>query len=191
MTAIKTTNIVEGNLAQEPKYFPKGQYVARIVFRIMHTDRKLNPQTNQWEDGRTTAVDVNFYGATAERYAQTIQQQPDAFAKGTAVAAWGELSDRPNTWTDRDGNPQATPVINGTRIIPNQLVNQRRANRQQPIPPACRNTPTRSRNRTRGRDNRHRPEPSRTGNRGRPTMTAPSIRMKKGTWKWNASKPLI
>ena len=65
MTAIKTTNIVEGNLAQEPKYFPKGQYVARIVFRIMHTDRKLNPQTNQWEDGRTTAVDVNFYGASS------------------------------------------------------------------------------------------------------------------------------
>ena len=28
MTAIKTTNIVEGNLAQEPKYFPQGQYVA-------------------------------------------------------------------------------------------------------------------------------------------------------------------
>lgn len=131
MTAIKTTNIVEGNLATEPKYFPKGQYVARIVFRIMHTDRKLNPQTNQWEDGRTTAVDVNFYGATAERYAQTIQQQPDVFAKGTAVVAWGELSDRPNTWTDRDGTPQATSVINGTRIIPNQLVNQRRVNRLQ------------------------------------------------------------
>lgn len=73
MTAIKTTNIVEGNLAQEPKYFPKGQYVARIVFRIMHTDRKLNPQTNQWEDGRTTAVDVNFYGATAERHAHHPQ----------------------------------------------------------------------------------------------------------------------
>lgn len=70
MTAIKTTNIVEGNLAQEPKYFPQGQYVARIVFRIMHTDRKLNPQTNQWEDGRTTAVDVNFYGATAGRVRQ-------------------------------------------------------------------------------------------------------------------------
>lgn len=131
MTAIKTTNIVEGNLATEPKYFPKGQYVARIVFRIMHTDRKLNPQTNQWEDGRTTAVDVNFYGLAAERYAQTVQQQPDVFAKGTAVVAWGELSDRPNTWIDRDGTPQATSVINGTRIIPNQLVNQRRANRQQ------------------------------------------------------------
>ena len=131
MTAIKTANIIEGNLATEPKYFPKGQYVARLVFRIMHTDRKLNQQTGQWENGRTTAVDVNFYGATAERYAQTIQQQPDVFAKGTAVVAWGELSDRPNTWIDRDGTPQATSVINGTRIIPNQLVNQRRANRQQ------------------------------------------------------------
>ena len=133
MTAIKTTNIIEGNLATEPKYFPKGQYVARIVFRIMHTDRKLNPQTNQWEDGRTTAVDVNFYGATAERYAQTIQQQPDAFAKGTAVAAWGELSDRPNTWTDRDGNPSHTRHQRHAHH-PNQLVNQRRANRQQSNP---------------------------------------------------------
>ena len=151
MTAIKTANIIEGNLATEPKYFPKGQYVARLVFRIMHTDRKLNQQTGQWEDGRTTAVDVNFYGATAERYAQTIQQQPDVFAKGTAVV----------------------PIASN------------------PIPPACRNTPTRSRNRTRGRDNRHRPEPSRTATGGRSTMTAPSIRMKKGTWKWNASKPLI
>lgn len=47
------------------------------------------------------------------------------------MVAWGELSDRPNTWIDRDGTPQATSVINGTRIIPNQLVNQRRANRQQ------------------------------------------------------------
>ena len=116
----------------------------------MHTDRRLNPQTNQWEDGRTTVVDVNFYGPAAERYAQTIQQQPDAFAKGTAVVAWGELSDHPDTWTDRDGNLQATPVINGTRIIPNQLVNQRRARRQQAHSTSCRNTPTRSRNRIRG-----------------------------------------
>lgn len=85
MTAIKTANIVEGNLAQEPKYFPEGQYAARIVFRIMHTDRRLNPQTNQWEDGRTTAVDVNFYGPAAERYAhhpqparQPASRQPPA-----------------------------------------------------------------------------------------------------------------
>ena len=52
MTAIKTANIVEGNLAQEPKYFPEGQYVARIVFRIMHTDRRLNRRRTS---GRTAA----------------------------------------------------------------------------------------------------------------------------------------
>ena len=131
MTAIKNTSIIEGKLVAAPQIFPKGQYVARVTFRILHNSRRLDQNTNKWVDGRTTAVDVNFYGLAAERYAQTIQQQPDAFAKGTAVVAWGELSDRLNTWTDRDVTPQATPVINGTRIIPNQLVNQRRANRQQ------------------------------------------------------------
>lgn len=163
---------------------------APIVFRIMHTDRRLNPQTNQWEDGRTTAVDVNFYGPAAERYAQTIQQQPDVFAKGTAVVAWGELSGHPDTWTDRDGNPQATSVINGTRIIPNQLVNQRRASRQQANSTSLpQYTPTRQRNRTRGRGNRHRPEPSRTTT-GVVHHNDPS-HSEKGTWKWNASKPSI
>ena len=161
MTAIKTANIVEGNLAQEPKYFPEGQYVARIVFRIMHTDRRLNPQTNQWEDGRTTAVDVNFYGPAAERYAQTIQQQPDAFAKGTAVVAWGELSDHPDTWTDRDGNPQATPVINARASSPTSSSTSVAPAASKPIPPACRNTPTRHRNRTRGSASSHKREKTR------------------------------
>lgn len=132
MTAIKTANIIEGNLATEPKYFPKG--TVRRPPRVPHHAHRPQAQPADRPVGgwaRTTAVDVNFYGATAERYAQTIQQQPDVFAKGTAVVAWGELSDRSNVWIDRDGTPQSTSVINGTRIIPNQLVNQRRANRQQ------------------------------------------------------------
>lgn len=129
MSAIKTASIVEGNLAAAPKYFPKGQYAARLVFHVMHTERRLNPQTNQWEDGRTAVIDVSLYGDRAERIAQTIQQQPDVFAKGTAIVAWGEIADRPNAYIDRDGNAQATTVLNATRVIPNQLVNQRRANR--------------------------------------------------------------
>lgn len=52
MTAIKTTNIVEGNLATEPKYFPKGQYVARIVFRIMTPTAN---STRRPTSGRTDA----------------------------------------------------------------------------------------------------------------------------------------
>lgn len=191
MTAIKTTNIVEGNLAQEPKYFPQGQYVARIVFRIMHTDRKLNPQTNQWEDGRTTAVDVNFYGATANG---TRRPSNNSRTRSPKARPWPHGENSPTvptrgptvTETPRP-HPSSTarvssPTSSSTSVVPIA---------SNPIPPACRNTPTRSRNRTRGRDNRHRPEPSRTATGGRSTMTAPSIRMKKGTWKWNASKPLI
>ena len=63
MSAIKTTNIVEGNLAAEPTYFPKGQYTARISFRILHTDRRLNPQTDQWED---VYGQINVYGVTTK-----------------------------------------------------------------------------------------------------------------------------
>ena len=47
MTAINATNIIKGNLASEPKYWPAGQYVARVTFRIMHTARRLDPADNQ------------------------------------------------------------------------------------------------------------------------------------------------
>lgn len=140
MTAIKTTNLVEGNLAAEPKYFPKGQYAARLIFRILHTDRRFNADTNQWEDGRTTAIEINFHDAAADRIAQTIQRQPGLYAKGTAVVAWGDIADRPNAYIDKDGNAQAVTVINGRRIIPDQPVNQRRAQARttspQPTQPA-------------------------------------------------------
>lgn len=126
MSAVRTTNLVEGNLAAEPKVFPKGQYDARVAFRILHTDRRLNQETGQWEDERTSAVSVNFYGAAAERLMQLIDQQPGLFAKGTAVIAWGAIAE-PDAYMDRDGYAAASLVLTGTRIVPNQLVNQRRA----------------------------------------------------------------
>lgn len=125
MSAIRTTNLVEGNLAAEPKVFPKGQYDARVAFRILHTDRRLNQETGQWEDGRTSAVAVNFYGAAAERLTKLIEQQPDLFAKGTAVIAWGSIAE-PDAYLDRDGYAAASLVLAGARIVPNQLINQRR-----------------------------------------------------------------
>ena len=191
MTAIKTANIIEGNLATEPKYFPKGQYVARLVFRIMHTDRKLNQQTGQWEDGRTTAVDV-----TSTARPRNVTRRPSSSsptcspreppwshgASCPTVPTYGLTATAPHSPRPSSTARASSPTSSSTSVVPIA---------SNPIPPACRNTPTRSRNRTRGRDNRHRPEPSRTATGGRSTMTAPSIRMKKGTWKWNASKPLI
>ena len=160
MTAIKTTNIIEGNLATEPKYFPKGQYVARIVFRIMHTDRKLNPQTNQWEDGRTTAVDVNFYGLAAERYAQTIQQQPTCSPREPPWSHGANCPTVPTRGSTATALHRPRPSSTARASSPTSSSTSVAPIASNPIPPACRNTPTRSRNRTRGRDNRHRPEPS-------------------------------
>ncbi len=88
MGAIKTTSLVEGNLAAEPKHFPQGQYPALVSFRILHTERRLNPQTDQWEDGRTTAVDVNFHGDAAERYARIIRKQPGQPPAVQSYAKW-------------------------------------------------------------------------------------------------------
>ena len=137
MTAIKNTSIIEGNLAAEPACFAKNaQYAARVSFTIMHTSRRYNDQTSQWEDGRTTAVKADLYGRAAERCIQMIQQDTTLFAKGAAVVAWGEISDQPNTWIDKEGKAQATPTLLVDRIIPDQITNQRRAqakaNSQQP-----------------------------------------------------------
>ncbi len=139
MTAIKNTSIIEGNLAAVPQIFPKGQYVARVTFRILHNSRRLDQNTNKWVDGRATAVQVNFYGTTAERYIAMIGQQPDLFAKGTPVVAWGDVNDRPDAYTDRDGQAVAMNVINGARIIPDPIRQQQRAagrSRQQQSTPA-------------------------------------------------------
>ena len=138
MGAIKNTSLIEGNLAADPQIFPKGQYSARVTFRILHTSRRLDQETGQWVDGRTAAVQVNFYGATAERYIGMIEQQPELFAKGTPVVAWGDVSDRPDAYVGKDGQPAAVNVVNGNRIVPDVIVQQRRAagrNRQQQTAP--------------------------------------------------------
>ncbi len=128
MTAIKNTSIIEGNLASEPTCFAKNaQYGARVSFTIMHTNRYYDQQAGAWKDGRTTVVKADLYGQRAERYTQMISQDPTLFAKGTAVIAWGEISDQPNTWIDKEGNAQATPTMLADRIIPDQIANQRRA----------------------------------------------------------------
>lgn len=128
MTAIKNTSIIEGNLASDPICFDKNaQYAARVSFTVMHTNRYYDQEANAWKDGRTSAVKVDMYGRAAERCIQMIQQNPTLFTRGTAIIAWGEISDQPNTWIDKEGKAQATPTLLADRIIPDQITNQRRA----------------------------------------------------------------
>lgn len=136
MSAIKPTCIVSGNLAAEPKFFPKGQYESRIIFTVIHTDRTLNQGTGQWQDGRTTSVRVSFFGSRAERLQQQVQQ--GFFPKGTAVVAWGSVSDTPDAYV-KDGRAYASPAMTGSGIVPDQIQNRRRADRkaQQPQQPTA------------------------------------------------------
>lgn len=127
MSAIKPTCIVSGNLAAEPKFFAKAQYDARIIFTVIHTDRTLDQQTGQWQDGRTTSVRVSFFGARAERLQQQVQQ--GYFPKGAAVVAWGSVSDTPDAYV-KDGRAYSSPTLTGAGIIPDQIQNQRRADRR-------------------------------------------------------------
>ena len=136
MTAIRNTSLIEGNLADEPKCFAKNdKWAAYVSFTILHTDRRMNEETRQWEDGRTTAVRVDFHGPQAERYIRLIQERPDLFAKGTAVVAWGSPADTPNAYIDRENKPRSTQTLAGTKIIPDQIVNQRRGKAKEAQPP--------------------------------------------------------
>ncbi len=145
MTAIKTANIIEGNLATEPKYFPKGQYVARLVFRIMHTDRKLNQQTGQWEDGRTTAVDVNLtvrprnVTRRPSSSSPTCSPREPPWSHGAScptVPTYGLTATAPHSPRPSSTARASSPTSSSTSVVPIA---------SNPIPPACRNTPTRSR----------------------------------------------
>ena len=52
------------------------------------------------------------------------------------MVAWGSPSDNPNAYTDHEGKPKATQTLNGTRIIPDQIVNQRRQGAKRNANPA-------------------------------------------------------
>ena len=139
MTAINATNIIKGNLASEPKYWPAGQYAARVTFRIMHTARRLDPADNQWKDGSTTVVEANMFGTNAERYIDLITENPTMFAKGTPVIAMGMIADKPSADIDRNGKPQAMSTLNADNVLPDLIAIRQRAEarnrRQNPSTP--------------------------------------------------------
>ena len=128
MSAVRTACLVEDNLAGEPRVFPKGQYEAMVSFRVLHTDRVPDPDTGEWKDGRTSAVTVEVRGARAERLARLIGERPDVFSRGRAVVAWGAVA-APSAYLDQDGRASADIVLAGMRIVPDQLMNERRTAR--------------------------------------------------------------
>lgn len=76
-----------GNLTADPelRFTPSGQAVSN--FTVASTNRVMNKQTNEWEDGDSTFVRCSVWQQTAENVAETL-------TKGQRVIVTGRLKVR-------------------------------------------------------------------------------------------------
>jgi single-strand DNA-binding protein len=86
---------IAGNLTADPelRYTSNGRPV--VDFTIAASSRRLNKQTNQWEDGDTTFLRASAWRDFAENIAGSLR-------KGDRVIATGRLKQR--NYQDREGN---------------------------------------------------------------------------------------
>jgi single-strand DNA-binding protein len=87
MAAGDTNITIIGNLVGDPelRYTPTGQAVAN--FRVASTPRKMNQQTQQWEDGDSLFLSCNVWRQAAENVAESLQ-------RGMRVIVSGRLRQR-------------------------------------------------------------------------------------------------
>lgn len=92
----ETVVTIIGNLVDEPelRFTPNGAAVAK--FRVASTPRKLNRETNTWEDDRDGSLFLtcSVWRQAAENAAETLQ-------KGMRVIVQGRLKQR--SYEDREG----------------------------------------------------------------------------------------
>lgn len=64
---------ISGNLTRdvELRFTPQGKAVAS--FAVAHNTRRYNSQSQQWEDGEATFIDVELWGKKAENLAEEMQ----------------------------------------------------------------------------------------------------------------------
>lgn len=100
------TITVTGNLAADPelRFVASGTPVAGI--RIGCSDRKLNRQTNEWEDGDTLWLTVSIWKAKGEAAAEQLR-------RGDLVTVTGKL--RMRQW-ERDGQRQTAYEIDADTV---------------------------------------------------------------------------
>lgn len=123
---------ISGNLGRDPelKVTPGGMQVCK--FCICVNDRKLNKQTNKWEDVPNW-VDVTFFGNRAESIHKYL-------TKGMLVFVSGRLHQ--NKWENKDGQKRSKLEVIGDDIQfggsgqnqPDQQQSQQQAYQQSQAP---------------------------------------------------------
>ena len=94
---------VEGNLTKDPEFGEANNGTKYAQFTVAVTDRKLDEETKQWQDGDTKFHRTTVFGRQAEHVR-------DSLAKGDTVLVHGNLEFR--NWTDKEGQERE-----GTQII--------------------------------------------------------------------------
>ncbi|MEU1155737.1 single-stranded DNA-binding protein [Streptomyces sp. NPDC005918] len=98
-----------GRLVADPELrFTQGQKAVATV-RLAFNSRRLNQQTQQWEDGDTFWVRGTAWERLAEHIAETL-------AQGMEVLVTGEL--RTESW-EKDGQKHSQPALTIRSIGPN------------------------------------------------------------------------
>ncbi|NEC77231.1 single-stranded DNA-binding protein [Streptomyces rochei] len=98
-----------GRLVDDPelRFTQSGKAVASV--RLAFNSRRLNQQTNQWEDGDTFWVRGTLWEKLAENAAASLE-------KGMEVLVSGEL--RTESW-EKDGQKHSQPSLLVRSIAPN------------------------------------------------------------------------
>lgn len=98
-----------GRLTADPeiRFSQAGKAIANC--RIASNERRYNRDTNQWEDGDSTFIDVSLFGAKAEAVGEQLR-------KGQLVAVLGKLKSR--QYDNRDGQKVTAYEIVADEIAP-------------------------------------------------------------------------
>ena len=102
------TITIDGRLTRdvEVRFTPSGKAVAN--FTVAHNTRRYNRDTQEWEDGDTTFIDVALWGKKGENLAESA-------GKGSVVAVAGALYQQ--TWEDKNGGGKRSKhIINAESV---------------------------------------------------------------------------
>lgn len=116
---------LEGRVVADPelRFGQSGTPICRM--RLVAADRRMNKQTNEWEDGDTLWMDVTCFKQLAENTVESV-------VKGDLVIVTGKI--RTEEWDDKDtgGKRSKVSMIADTvsaslqfRIIPHGEARQR------------------------------------------------------------------
>lgn len=99
---------LEGRLGADPELRFLSSGAAVCSFRVACTERKLNQQTNQWEDGKTIWLGIECWKNLAENTAESLQ-------RGDLVVVTGSLFEE--SWTDPQTNTERTALKVRARTV--------------------------------------------------------------------------